>query len=323
MLGLREYSLACPALGGVRCVKPSEHLLTCVFTNAEGTFPTCAIAEAEGILSSHGRAVCNAKPTSAPDSSIQIEGKGWTTSSPNTCGCVAGQTCALSLQPQQLPPAQPLQEGCYTQHEDNATLADVLLVTPAHPEPHPRPLPQPHQPRVHQQQLQPQPAPAKNKPWGKQHRMSYAAATAADKAAIANRIIGISNRDMAPQLQREPVIYKSLYVNSYFVNHGAFRANPYSGLKQYLYGKGVPQTIREVSFVGKGWTLAEVFIAEKDWVQAVEVCRQYKLLCEEDMMQPPDTSPINLQMLPRPSSLPDTASCFLRQSRSQFECWQK
>ncbi|KAI8619551.1 hypothetical protein BC830DRAFT_1203465 [Chytriomyces sp. MP71] len=144
-------------------------------------------------------------------------------------------------------------------------------VTLAHPEPRPPPFPQPHQPRVHQQQLQPKPAPAKNKPWGKQPRMSYVAAMAADKAAIANQIIGIHNGDMAPQLQCEPVTYKSLYVNSYFVNHGTFRANPYSGLKQYLYGKGVLQTIWEVSFVGKGWTLAEVFIAEKDWVQVVEV----------------------------------------------------
>ncbi|KAI8611103.1 hypothetical protein BC830DRAFT_1232158 [Chytriomyces sp. MP71] len=70
-LGLREYLLACPALGGVRFAKPSECLLTCVFTNAEGTFPTSAIAEAEGILSlasSRGRAVRNAKPTSAPAS---------------------------------------------------------------------------------------------------------------------------------------------------------------------------------------------------------------------------------------------------------------
>ncbi|KAI8610907.1 hypothetical protein BC830DRAFT_1172349 [Chytriomyces sp. MP71] len=39
--------------------------------------------------------------------------------------------------------------------------------------------------------------------------------------------------------------YKSFYVNSYFVNHGAFHANPYNSLKQYLYGKGVPNTIRE------------------------------------------------------------------------------
>ncbi|KAI8615548.1 hypothetical protein BC830DRAFT_1228965 [Chytriomyces sp. MP71] len=68
-LGSREYSLTCPPLGGVRCAKPSEHLLTCVFTNAEGTFPTSAIAEAEGILSlasSRRCAVRNAKPTSAP-----------------------------------------------------------------------------------------------------------------------------------------------------------------------------------------------------------------------------------------------------------------
>ncbi|KAI8606956.1 hypothetical protein BC830DRAFT_1175871 [Chytriomyces sp. MP71] len=103
---------------------------------------------------------------------------------------------------------------------------------------------------VHQQQKQLQPAPAKNKPWGKQPRMSYVVATAANKAAIANQIIGICNGD-------------------------------------YLYGKVVLQTIWEVSFVGKGRTLAEVFIAEKDWVQVLEVCHQRKLLCEEEMMRPP------------------------------------
>ncbi|KAI8613938.1 hypothetical protein BC830DRAFT_1230132 [Chytriomyces sp. MP71] len=122
---------------------------------------------------------------------------------------VAGQTCARGLQPQQSPPAAQslhplLQEGPYTQHEDNMTRADALPVTPVHPEPRPRPLPQPHQPMVHQQQPQLQPAPAKNKPWGKQPRMSYAAATAANKAAIANQIIEIRNENVAPQLQVSP-----------------------------------------------------------------------------------------------------------------------
>ncbi|KAI8608749.1 hypothetical protein BC830DRAFT_1174156 [Chytriomyces sp. MP71] len=396
-LGLHEYSLACLAFGGVRCAKPSERLLTCVFTNAEGTFPTSAITEAEGILSlasSHRRAVCNAKPTSAPVSrpssapaphagqpkianlfrlkakgmpdggrgaptgdelslvddsydtppdtqipllaqtqqqqqskvrskssrkhprveaglSLPVMGTESQFSIPPSAESitdkrdhgnsmedmlrrmelrmieaqhtseakearflrtlsekddqiasliaqmigpppvptpVAGQTRTRSLQPQQSPPAaqslrQPLQEGSYTRHKDNATRTDALP------------------PRVHQQQPQLQPAPAKNKPLGKQPRMSYTVATAADKAAIADWIIGIRNGDMAPQSQREPVTYKSLYVNSYFVNQCAFCANPYSGLKQYLYGKEVLQTIQEVSFVGKGRTLAEVFIA--------------------------------------------------------------
>ncbi|KAI8612113.1 hypothetical protein BC830DRAFT_1196989 [Chytriomyces sp. MP71] len=58
-----------------------------------------------------------------------------------------------------------------------------------------------------------------------------------------------------------------------------------------IYRKGVMQTIQHVSFVGKGWMLAEVFIAKKDWVQAMEVCQQHKLLCEEDMKM---TSLINL-----------------------------
>ncbi|KAI8615549.1 hypothetical protein BC830DRAFT_1168534 [Chytriomyces sp. MP71] len=142
---------------------------------------------------------------------------------------ITNPTHVRSLQPQQLPPAV---QSLY-----------VLPVTPVRPEPRPPPLPQPHQPRVHQQQLQPQPAPAKNKPWGKQPRMSYTVALVANKAAIADWIIGICNGDVAPQLQHEPVTYKSLYVNSYFVIHGAFCANPYSDLKQYLYGKGVLQTI--------------------------------------------------------------------------------
>ncbi|KAI8607100.1 hypothetical protein BC830DRAFT_1175689 [Chytriomyces sp. MP71] len=61
---------------------------------------------------------------------------------------VAGQTRVRGLHPQQLPPAarsllQLLQEGPYTRHEDNANHADVLPVTPVHPELRPPPLPQP------------------------------------------------------------------------------------------------------------------------------------------------------------------------------------
>ncbi|KAI8614580.1 hypothetical protein BC830DRAFT_1169299 [Chytriomyces sp. MP71] len=426
MLGLREYLLACPAPGGVRCAKPSERLLACVFTNAEGTFPTSAIAEAEGILSlmsSRARAVRDAKPTSAPASrassaptphagqpkiadlfrlkakDLPDGGRGapivnelsltQQQQQSEVCGkssrkcphveaglslpmmgtesqfsippsaesiadeqdhaqCVskakearflqtlskkdnqiasliaqvselssqitaamqrlfqdapgehhscedagrdrqpaglppvptpvAGQTHARGLQPQQSPPAarssrQQLQEGPYTQHQDNMTRADALPVTPARPEPRPPPLSptspgcisSSHNCNLHLQGT----SPGASSPGC--HTMSYVAAMAADKAAIADWIIGIHNRDVAPQLQREPMTYKNLYVNSYFVNHGMVRTNPYSGPKQYLYGKGVPQTIREVSFLGKGWMLAEVSIAEKDSVQAVEV----------------------------------------------------
>ncbi|KAI8608246.1 hypothetical protein BC830DRAFT_1176801 [Chytriomyces sp. MP71] len=196
----------------------------CQMRKAKRDFPTSAIAEAEGILalvSSRRCAVRNAKPTGAPCTSeakevcfpADTEQKGQPHCIPHHAGCTWGaplpRGCRQRLTTS-LTTSSPNTCGWPDMHAWSPATAIAsccaILVSAIAGGP-------------------------------LLMTMSYVAAMASDKAAIANWIIGIRNRDVIPQLH---------------------------GLKQYLYGKGVLQTIQEVNFVGKGWTLAEVFIAEKD-----------------------------------------------------------
>ncbi|KAJ3025869.1 UNVERIFIED_CONTAM: hypothetical protein HDU68_006571 [Siphonaria sp. JEL0065] len=91
---------------------------------------------------------------------------------------------------------------------------------------------------------------------------------------------------------REEVVYSSFYISVPFATHKKFKQNPFFYARRILQEKmGLPSTIREISFLGKKRSVAEVFIAQQDLSKAIEGAKRHSIYRDINPFESPSHKP--------------------------------
>jgi hypothetical protein len=99
----------------------------------------------------------------------------------------------------------------------------------------------------------------------------------------------LRNAPAAPMPSREQLKYKGFIILNPLDDEAK---NPKKEMREYLKARNFPASLREISFLGKRMSVAEVFYAEGvDYETAVEAAKAKSLFVSEDPLTPPNFNP--------------------------------
>jgi hypothetical protein len=120
-------------------------------------------------------------------------------------------------------------------------------------------------------------------------KSALASMSAEEKADELDRRRQLRNAPSVPKPPREQLKYKGFIILNPLDDKAK---NPKKEMREYLNARNFPASLREISFLGKGMSVAEVFYAEgADYEAAVETAKTKALFVSDDPLTPPNFNP--------------------------------